>query len=1154
MKRMPLLPILALAQLLIFYSSSLSEENERIAYMDSCAYYQKKQDFKNAIIWGEKALEAMEKETDKKDSVYTLILSNLTNAYILSGNLEKGFFYARQDSAISYELYGENHEQYAAALNILGYIYQENSDYQTALSIYNKALDIYELSPGKASEEYALSLNNIGTIYSDMQQFEEAGRIYKEALDIRRRLYSGDNINLATSINNLGYVYDMAGKYQEAEKYYIETLEMMRRLYTGDNNDLAMTINNLAAFYAERSRYREAEELYLEAVAMRRRLFDYDHVDKMVVISNLAYFYQNTGHYDKAGPLFKEAIDMGRRLYKGDNLRLAGIIGNMGSHLESIGKFDEAESYHIEALEMKKRIYGYENFDVALSLNNLAVFYYKIGRTSETEKNMLHIVAIYQKMLQGAEHPILASIWGNLATLYENKGYFDKAEEYYRKSIDVYRRFYNGDHIELAISISNIANLYTKMGRYEAAEEKLLESFEMRKRLFKDDHNHIAQSLNNLGVYYDITGQYEKAEKYYLKSIDMFRRLYNGAHPELASILDNISVYYSARKMYDKAMKYNAEGREMMESYVGNDNPGLAKIFFNTAGIYKDLRDYEKALNYYDSTDNILRKHFDENHLDLGKSLLSRAELFYYNKKYKDAALYFKKGLKIYLTNTFKFLKSFSENEMLQFVKTFEHKFDMFNAFSIRAYKEMPELMCEMFNYKLATKVLLLSSVKKVKDYILRSGDSILIDKYQQWTDMKEYLSKLYKLSDERLKELKIDISAYEDDVNELEKYLTKESLAFKKEYSSKQYSWTDVRNRLKEGEAAIEIIKFFNFDKIIPKDTILYAALIITPDSKKRPDIVIIGNGKYLENECFEKFREITKKSVKEKELLNQQKELYRVFWGKINTRLNGATTVYLSVEGIYNKINLNVLINPETNKLLLNELDIRLITTTRELVESAANEGKSGVLPLPGKSILFGDPQYNLDSDKYSKFAERYIGERETLRSVERLNPEEISRKGISRLPGTRVEIEQISDRMNEHNWENDIFMGPKALEEAIKSINNPKALHIATHGLFLKDNARKDNYMGIQKKALNENPLLRSMLLFAGAENSIIKNKNNETQYDDGLLTAYEAMNLRLEGTELVVLSACETGLGEIRNDHGVFGLQRAFRVAGAKETVN
>jgi CHAT domain-containing protein len=314
-----------------------------------------------------------------------------------------------------------------------------------------------------------------------------------------------------------------------------------------------------------------------------------------------------------------------------------------------------------------------------------------------------------------------------------------------------------------------------------------------------------------------------------------------------------------------------------------------------------------------------------------------------------------------------------------------------------------------------------------------------------------------------------------------------------------------------------------------------------------------------------------------------------YRSFWKPIANNLGDTKKIYFSPDGVYSQVSLYTLLNPETKKFLIDEIDLHIITNTKDLTVAKSAAPVDEV----EKSLLFGFPNYNLGVIENDPNRQQLASDIATAASLGRGDSREVrgsrggngdvdpaalafignnnTGAGLSRglrgnlqrymsgnnlmalLPGTKVEVESISTIFQNLERESGLFTGNEATEQELKTITNPRTLHIATHGFFLeneklaKAGGEQDNYV--------ENPLLRSGLIMAGANSFIAAGQISEEHEDgeDGILTAYEAMNLNLSHTDLVVLSACETGLGEISNGEGVYGLQRAFQVAGAKNII-
>ncbi|MGA2298342.1 MAG: CHAT domain-containing protein, partial [FCB group bacterium] len=424
---------------------------------------------------------------------------------------------------------------------------------------------------------------------------------------------------------------------------------------------------------------------------------------------------------------------------------------------------------------------------------------------------------------------------------------------------------------------------------------------------------------------------------------------------------------------------------------------------------------------------------------------------------------------------------------------------------------------------------------------------------YEEWQYQRDRIAKLYSLSTQQLKEKKINLDSIVNDANDREKELSKLSDVFAKEYEKKQVKWEDVQNALKLDEAAVEIIRFRYSIKGHFTDTVYYAALINrrrlpppAPKSSGDMRIVLLTNGNDLETASVLNYN----KNVMNK---SQDYDSYNLFWAAIAKELYGIKKVYFSPDGVYNQLNLNTIYNPATQKYVIDEIDIHLVGSTRDLVNNTQNLTS----PLVKSAELFGDPKFNLDSTEHLQLTRNYT--RTDMANIDRGVLDSLTKRGgISPLPGTRKEVENIGELLKQQNWDVKSHLGDEALEEALKSVKNPGILHIATHGVFMKDienTNESGRAFGMDTKRYIENPLLKSMLLFAGAEKTINNQGKNfsDIRLDDGLLTAYEAQNLNLDKTDLVVLSACETGLGEIKNGEGVYGLQRAFIQAGAKSLI-
>lgn len=505
------------------------------------------------------------------------------------------------------------------------------------------------------------------------------------------------------------------------------------------------------------------------------------------------------------------------------------------------------------------------------------------------------------------------------------------------------------------------------------------------------------------------------------------------------------------------------------------------------------------------------------------------------------------------------YFPSLSESQRKSFyTSNIASNYELYNSFALKASEEetlKSEVLSQMYNNRLFTKALLFNSSQKMRERILTSGDSLLVENYQQYlAKMRQYNKALeMPIADREKKGISAD-SLYLE-AQELEKQLSRQSTEFAENLEEYEpHTWQEIQAKLKKNEVAIELIRF-NWHNKKWTDTVYYAALIVTPDTKNHPDLVLLENGKALEGKFSKYYHNMVK-------IQGEDKFSYRQFWQPIEAKLQSLQAfeagkkgrIYLSLDGVYYQINLATLQNPETGKYLGESYDLQLVSNTKDLLKAPSQylPSKKGLIELFGYPLYDKFPEQKADSTKREKDEFDYlINPDRGLQESE--NEESEKATAWQMLEGTKAEVENIVKIIQKQLSVKE-HLGQEASETALKAVRSPLILHIATHGYFLPDIQDTTNRQmaGSNTYDLRKNPLLRSGLIFAGGNQTWLGNPPEKG--DNGILTAQEAKELYLDETQLVILSACETGKGEIQNGEGIFGLQRAFLSAGSNYVLN
>lgn len=741
------------------------------------------------------------------------------------------------------------------------------------------------------------------------------------------------------------------------------------------------------------------------------------------------------------------------------------------------------------------------------TLSNLGLIYLTQGKSSEAEKYLLNTVAVSEQKLSKKSPAYIANL-NNLSKLNQSLGKYNEAEKGYDEALELADAVF-GDGMQRAILLNNKAMLLQAIGRYTEATElmkKAMASSQVapKKALQGKKSFDNRKFQANLAFIYQLAGQFDEAEKNFLAIKKVFENRSQTNNAEYAGLLNQLGLLYIQMSKYDKVEELFKKSREVYKKRFTEQNIYFAKVTNDLGNFYRITERYVEAEKELYKALAIRESLMGNSHPDYVITQENLAILFWKTNRYDKAYITYREVMDKTIDFINRYFPPMSEAEKTNFWDITSPRFQRFFNFAIEASSQMTHVAQDFLDYQMVTKALLLNSTNRVKESILKSNDQALIKDYLAWLDQKEQLARLYAYSKEQLKEQKIDLASLEKKANAMEKSLSERSTEFSNGYATQKISYKQVLGLLNETEALVDIVRVRVFDKDFSQD-IRYVALVLKK-GVDMPALVVLENGQQLESRYAKFYRNAVQQKIVDE-------NSYEQYWTKIEKQVEGKRLIYISPDGVYNQLNLNTLKRPDSD-YVINRYDLVVIGNAKDLIAL-----KSRKTSLPKKSaFLMGFPEYGTEA--------------------------------VSALPGTKVELDAVVRLLKTSGYQVSQYTQKEANEKNLKAIKGPSLVHIATHGYFLKDASNDGDVFGVNAESATNNPLLRSGLILAGAGNALSGKANDDmTSNDNGILTAYEAMNLNLEGTDLVVLSACETGLGDVKSGEGVYGLQRAFQVAGA-----
>ena len=765
------------------------------------------------------------------------------------------------------------------------------------------------------------------------------------------------------------------------------------------------------------------------------------------------------------------------------------------------------------------------------------------GKYSEAIPLAEKALGIRQQVL-GEEHPFVATSLKNLALLYESQGRYQEAEPVFQQALQLRKSLLGKQHLNLATRLNTLGLVYARQGRYQKAERLLQQVLQLRKPLLGHKHPSVVITLNNLGLVYARQGKYQKAEPLLQQALQLYKPFLGEQHRYVATTLHYLGVVYAHQGRYQEAELLFQQALDLRKPLLGKEHPDVATTLNNLAQVYFSQGRYQEAEPLFQQALQLRKPLLGEEHPDVATTLHYLALLYHAQSKINSALELFEQELEVEERNLHSNLVGGSEPQKRKYLDTITGSTNRVISLHLQAAPNNPRAAALALTTLLRRKGRVLDFITNSQQTLRQSlnpeSQKLLDDLNATRTQLANlfYSQSLDPESPRLLDELNYNptqeanliynqppnlpfedyqqrLNYLSEQANQLEDQISRRSLDFRT--ANQPVTLETIQTLIPANTALVELVKYQPFNPKAKKDQRFgsprYAAYVL--HSQGDPQGIDLGEVELIEPD-LELFRlSLQDKDTPTAQLKQTARQLDQRLMERVRQHLGSTEHVLLSPDGELNLIPFEALVDQQQQYLVEN-YRFTYLTSGRDLLR-LSQEYASQTPP-----VLLGNPDFDRSAGEL--IANHDHGNLAT-RSID------LSTWHFSPLPGTAEEVKEIAKKLGVAP-----LLGGKATESAVKGVHSPRILHIATHGFF-------ENAANQELPTLYDNPMLLSGLVLAGV-------KQKPTGAENGVLTALEAVGLKLSGTELVVLSACDTGSGRISSGEGIYGLRRAFVIAGSQ----
>ncbi|MFH1312889.1 MAG: CHAT domain-containing tetratricopeptide repeat protein [Candidatus Eisenbacteria bacterium] len=1015
-----------------------------------------------------------------------------------------------------------------------------------------RALEIRESLFGPDDPEVATGLLNLGLMLNIAEDYESAVEVYDRGIAIAERAHGADGPLAAKILAAKGRTLQGPGTYSEAVTCLEQALSVQEATIGEDHIDTAKTLEWLCWAWHFMGEYQNAIAIGDRGLKVHDRLSPPNRHLRARLLNAMGCTLSRAGNHERAWDMFQEAYEISTEILGPDVSDVGYLLYNMGELKLNSGELDDAYTYYEKGLEIIERTYGPEYGDVAYALFNLAQIQNMRGDYVGARSLAERVITIDERVF-GADSPRLAVPRQLLAVILENMGEHAEARSILEHSLSVLEGMGEQAGISAASCRGSLASLLSRLGSHEEARSAMEQALSEYEDSFGPEHAATGHMHNRLGWVYYTMDEVDLARQAFERALAIHEKTLGPENAATAGDLGSLGVALTRQGRYDEAGPLFERAQAILEKAEDPPGPRTAMCLHNLAILRRDAGNPEAAALIYDRAIPLIESLYGMNHPNLARTLYHYAVLLAGTGKQAEALEIALRAEEIGSEHHRLTSRRFAEQEGLRYAAVRVSGLDL--ALTIATEANDP------------------NAIEPVWDALIRSRALVLDEvaaRHRTVTDISRLAQDLVTAS-ERLARLMVrgpggdSPERYNNMVEEArsqkdrsERALADRSGGFREDQRRSKATLRDVASGLPRRSALISFIRYDRHETDPsmahtpgprPVVTPSYAVLIQRTD-ERLPHAIALGDAEEIDWLVSEWRKEFEPGEVRvEAASRIAGANLRRRIWDPVAEYLEGIDGAVIVPDGALNLVSFAALPEDDGGYVVETGPIVRYASAERDLVPSAAS-------PMHGEGMLaLGGPDFGAEIEVAAlNPATSFRGQRSGC--------SEFSDLRFAALAGATAEADEIASLWRDTFDGKDVvhLTGPAAGEAVVKlEAPGKRVLHLATHGFFLGNCAsalETRSYYGGLAPAVDqpppiegENPLILAGLALAGANRRASAGPDEE----DGILTAQEIGAMDLSSVEAAVLSACDTGVGEVRTGEGVFGLRRAFRVAGVRTLV-